>query len=438
MFIKIKQGLLNIGDILHIRLFGHGMGNRTKQFLGNLSWSFFGGLGASVVMMGINILAGRYMGPIGYGQYGLILTISQILMVFLVFGLDLSSVRSIAMSKSISKKSKHISSVIFFTVFSSSLLIVLFIIVRNYIAQQFHTNAIILSIAVVYAIIASFKIIADSIARGLFLFKEQFFARIVEVGTVVFLFSLFFFYFEERSYPYYLVALLGGSLFFIVWLASKFSGYVTRFDFESLKEQLSYSSFLVVGTVLGTAFNSLDKFIIVQYLSVQELGIYMAYFMASTNLIAQATQIFINVLFPQIASMNNGDFLKRIEKLFMLLFVPGFIIVSFVIGVIIALFGKNFDFRLEYVFSFGLLGMLQIIYTVYASIMTAVSKTLYKKFLLVFNIVNFSHIIFYGILIYINQVSIMAIVLLFILNIFVVIQLQRRMLKKYFETTVII
>lgn len=433
MFIKIKQGLLDIGEIVHIRLFGYGMGSRTIQFLGNLSWSFIGGLGASVVMLGVNVLAGRYMGPTGYGQYGLILTISQMLMVLLIFGLDLSSVRSIAMEKNIFQKSKLISSAFYFIVASSLILLALFILFKNYITETFHIEAVILTMAIIYAIITSFKSLADSIARGLFLFRQQFYARIADVGVVVFLFCLFFLYYEQQNYIYYLFALLGGSVFFIAWLCRNFFHYLVRFDLSSLKTLLSYSSFLVFGTIFGTAFNSLDKFIIVQYLSVQELGIYMAYFMASTNLIAQATQIFINVLFPQIATLNNGGFLKRIEKLFIIFFIPGFVVISFVIGVIIALFGKGFDFKLEYVLSFSMLGMLQIIYTVYASIITAVSKTLYKKFLIIFNSVNLLHITCYGLLIYLNQISITAIVLLFIINMFIMIQLQRKMLRQYFK-----
>ncbi len=437
MFIKTKKVFLKLAESSHIFIFGHGMGNKTRIFLDHLSWSFVGGLLASMTMLGVNVVAGRLMGPVEYGKYGLVLVISQMLMIPIIFGLDITSVRSISMAKNASEKAKNISGVFYFVIFSSLIVAGVYLLFHRYVAEKFDIQDSILLLGIVYAVITSLKSIADSFARGLFLFREQFLARILEVGTTVAFFCFFFLYYGKQDYTYYILALLGGSTLFCLWLGKGYRPYLVRFDGQYLKKQLSFSSWLLLGTIFGTAFNSLDKLIIVKYLSIYDLGVYMAYFIASTNLIAQATQVFINVLFPQISSLREGNVVERIEKLLAILFIPGCISIGFMVWIIIFLFGKNFDLKGIYVVSFGVLGMLQIVYTIYASIIMAVSKKLYKKFFLVGNLVNLVHIGAYGLLIFFRQISIMAIVILLILNLSLTIYLQRKMLKKYFDQTFI-
>ena len=72
----------------------------------------------------------------------------------------------------------------------------------------------------------------------------------------------------------------------------------------------------------------MDKFIITKELNIYQLGIYGAYFMASTNLIAQATQMFINIFFPVASKFENRSFLKKLDKIFFIAFIPLFLIIS--------------------------------------------------------------------------------------------------------------
>jgi O-antigen/teichoic acid export membrane protein len=424
----IKQKLISITEKIHFRIFRQAMSEEMRNFLGHLSWSFLGGGIAAAVMMIINIGAGRLMGPIEYGKYGLVLAIGQIFMIPILFGLDISGVRLISKEKDEEQKIKNISSIFYCILFSSLVFILIFLIFHNFVSEKFNVNSTILSIAALYAIITSLRAIADIFARGFFLFKKQFFARIFELGTTTVLFSLFFFYYVKRNYIFYMLALLGGSLVFFFLLLKRYLVRMTRFDYQSLKKQISYSSIFMLDTTLATVFNSLNTLLIAKYLGVLELGIYMAYITASTGMVMQVTQMFINVFFPSVAKVFSKSIIIKLERLVRIFFIPGFIVISGIIFIIIKLFGKSYGISLAYICGFGLLANFKIISLVYYSIFTSSPRELYKKYLVYFNVINFFQLAAYGVLIYFNHISIGLIVILSIMNSIISLALQRRLI----------
>ena len=74
------------------------MSGEMKNFLGNLSWSFFGGIIAAGIMLSVNIAAGRILGPVEYGKYGLVIALSSILLIPMLLGLDVALTHFIAQS----------------------------------------------------------------------------------------------------------------------------------------------------------------------------------------------------------------------------------------------------------------------------------------------------------------------------------------------------
>jgi O-antigen/teichoic acid export membrane protein len=424
----LKDKIILHSESLHLRIFGHEMSPMMRDFLKHLSWSFLGGGIASAVMMIINIGAGRLMGPAGYGNYGLVLAISQVFMIPIILGLDVSSVRSISTAQNNREKEKNISSPFYFILFSSLVFILVFLAFHNFISKKFNINSTILLIAALYAVIVSLKSISDSFARALFLFKEQFFARILEVATIVVLFSLFFFFCDKQNYIFYIFALLSGSLMFSLFLFRKYLKYLTHFDLQSLKIQLSYSSILLVGATFNAVYNILEKMIIAKYLSIYDLGIYMAYYTASFNMTAQITQMFLNVFFPSIAKMPARTIITKLEKLIRILFFPIFFIILSIIFIIIKLFGKDYGINITYLFGFSLLATLQIILSINYYIFASSTKKMYRKYVFCVSIINFSQMLAYGILIYFRVVSIDLVIILSIINSVTNIILQKRLL----------
>jgi O-antigen/teichoic acid export membrane protein len=85
-----KKRFSEIAEMIHFRLFGHSIGDEMREFLHNLSWSFFGGIVAAAIMFATNVLAGRWLGPVEHGKYNLIVAISSFLVAFMILGLEVS------------------------------------------------------------------------------------------------------------------------------------------------------------------------------------------------------------------------------------------------------------------------------------------------------------------------------------------------------------
>lgn len=427
---KIKQKLFHLAEIVHLRLFGHAMSNEMRKFLGNLSWSFVGGIFASVVMLFVNVLGGRYMGPEQYGFYGLVLAISQIIMLPALFGMDVSGLHFLSKAQTDEGKADNLTTIAVFVFFSSIVTFLLFFVAYFIFEHQLHLDTLLLVTAFAYSLLAIFKSVVDMFFRGLTLFRVQFLSRMLEIVLTVVLFVAIFLVLRMDSYIAYTSVLLVGYLGFILFGLRHFRGYFSRFRPGLLRKQLSYAWIVVLGSLLGTAFNAMDKFIIAKYLSVQELGIYMAYFTASTNLIAQATQMFVNVYFPAISRISDLGFIKKLDRIFLFGAVPTFLLLSAVIYVIMFFFGAQYGQNLVYVISFGLLATLQIVLTIYSSTIMALSKDLYKKYVAVFNGINLVHLAGYFILISLEKVSILALVYMFVANVAVAIIFQRWLIGK--------
>ena len=93
------------------------------------------------------------------------------------------------------------------------------------------------------------------------------------------------------------------------------------------------------------------------------------------------------------------------------------------------LFGEKYGVNLNYVLSFGILATLQIILTINASTITAISKKLFKKYIAYSTAINTVHIVAYGVIIYLKIVSIQLIVILLIANVLVTIFIQKKIMK---------
>ena len=399
MISKIKKGIVSIAEVVHLKLFQHEMSDQMIIFLRHLSWSVAGGISASAIMMIFNIYAGRLMGPEEFGKFSLISTISQIFIIPMLFGLDVSNLVAISKNKDISDRKRIISSTMYFVLFSSILLTIIFIFSLNYLNLRFSLGKSFFVIAFVYSILIGCKTFLDSIIRGLHLFKYQFLGKIAEI---IFLGIIFYFTFilgNRHDYYFFAISLISGFIVLSAVYLKKIIPFITRFDFSSLIKQLSLGRVIFFGTALTVSFNSIDKLIIVKYLTFADLGIYSAYYLVSVNLIAQLTQMFVNVFLPSISGINYRIVVNKIDRLFALSSFPLIILMIGVILLVISLFGSKYIINLNLVFSFSILSVLYAYLTINVNIIISISKEIYRSYVILQTLINILHLLAYGLLI---------------------------------------
>ncbi|MCL5410771.1 MAG: oligosaccharide flippase family protein [Patescibacteria group bacterium] len=429
MKLKLRNKIITLIENIHFKIFGHSMGNTMKLFLGNLSWSFFGGIIASFLLLVVVIIAGRFMGPEYYGKYNLIVTYSSFLVIAIFLGMDNAGIRVISAGKTNAEKAKSISSFSVFIILNTIFISALLIVFRKLLLNHYSLDQTSFLLLLLFTAFFALKTMFDISIRGMKLFKLQSTGRIIEAVGVAIFFVIFFFTLKQQNYSYYIYSLVIGSGIVSIFYLLHLLPLLGNFDFQYLKKQFSYAKLFFINTALVTGLGSLDKIIIAKYLNVSKLGIYAAYYAASVSIISLLVKMFNNVLFPLAAGDRDKSFTKKLNKLIFFGFIPLLLLIMFLTFCIVKLYGNEYGIKLVYIVGFGILGTTNAISSVYNSIVISLSKTIYRKYVFYNNLLNIVNLLAYGIMIYLKIVSIELILIFIITNNIATIFLQRGLIS---------
>lgn len=375
MILIVKRKIMSIAEVLHLRIFGHEMSDEMRKFLGHLSWSFFGGIIASGILFVVNILAGRWLGPVEYGKYGLVIAISSIFIIPMTIGIDNASIYYIAKSESEEEKKKYLSSSFFLFLILICLSSLIFLLFNTFLAKIFNTDFDILKITLIFSIFLAIRTILDSYIKGFHFFKFQSLGKILESITVVISFILLFCLFNLVRFESYILSLLISYTVIILTYLLKFRNYF-YINISHAKKILLYGSFASLGSLSGIMLNSFDKILINKYIGQEQLGIYNAYFTSSFLLVSQLTALFINVFFPFLSSLKEKNMvLKKINKLSGIFLIPALVVLCAIIWISITFFGYKYDKNIFLIIEFGIFG----ITTLYVAITSWLIASLGKE-----------------------------------------------------------
>ncbi len=428
----IKQKLIFLVETAHRRIFKEEMSDTMREFLGNLSWSFFGGITAGGIMFVVQVLAGRMLGPEEYGKINLILVISQVFMIPLLWGMDLSSARFIAKVRK-SEIKKYITTAFYFVVCSVVIGGTIIFLARGIIANLFSVNLQFILWALFLSIILVFKMLLDGQIRGLNFFKYQTIAKVIEAIIISSVFLTFIFLFKIDNYTSLIMSLgLGWVVITIVYFKKIKKYFVKEINIKTLKRMLNYSKYVVMAAVTALVLGQGDKIIINKFLGTYELGIYMAYYTAAVTFVGQLASIISNVFFPMISKISNKIVaMKKIDKLLFVGFIPFFLFLNVIIFIVIKIFGNAYPIIFNVLILFGLLGTLQFFTTFYANIVNVHSEKTFSWGIGLFIVRSIIYIIFVILLVIFHKFNVINLLIGLIVNYMVDIQNLRFIIKKY-------
>lgn len=360
--VLVKQKFFRIAEIVHLRIFGHEMGEEMRKFLGNLSWSFFGGIIAAGIMFSVNIIAGRWLGPEEYGRYNLTLATASFFIIFLLFGLDVSATRFMSLAENDTEKIK-IAKFIFKRVIFSSLAVFSFIFfLSTFDLAATFLDFNILFVSLIFAFFLSLRSIADSYLRGFNFFHFQSKTRLIESFVVLSLVIAFSFFSDNHALYLYLSAVIFGYFIFSLIVLRRLKILLLVFDSRNekkFKHILKYGSYATIGTVASFFLVGSDKLLVGHSLGEENLGLYSAYFNISILPVTLLQAIAVNVFFPAAsASKNKKNILQKMNKIFLFLFFPVLLVLFLIIFLAIKLFGEQYSSDV----------MLSVLFSIYATL----------------------------------------------------------------------
>lgn len=362
--------MISIAEILHLKIFGNEMSDEMRKFLGHLSWSFFGGFIAAGIMLILTILAGRKLGPEGFGQYNSLLSFATALTFFFLLGNDIGSVRYLSDKEYQKEKGSILTTSLAIVLIQSLFFGLVIFLFFDFIKERFSFENNFLFLGIIFSFLLSLKSLVDGYLRSLHLIKKQGFVRILDTLLAVFSFLFFYYYLGRLEYYFYAMAISAGTFLFIFLGFFFISNNFGKFSFRNLKLLFGYNKFLVLSSI-GGSIMSLERYFIGKYIGTYELGVYSAYYAASFLIIANIGAIFMNVFWP--SAIKEKDNLKVIlDKLNRLLLkiLPFWILFSSAFISLVMLFmGKEYQFNLLYVILFAISSFIAFSFSTFTSIL---------------------------------------------------------------------
>lgn len=361
---------------IHHVIFGTDISERMLEFLGYLSVSFVGITLASLIILPVQIFAGRLMGPVEYGKYGLVMAIAQIMIIGMLPGWDTAIIRHVALFYHDIDKSRQVVDTgilaLIFTIMATVVLLLLFLPLYS---RALHIESGIFIAAIIYAAVLAIKNVGDAIARGFHQFKRQALAKVIEAVMVAVLFAVLFWRGESRGYQAFVAVLVGGTLALVLFYF--ISGRKQKMDFTSsswneLRQMWRYAKYGVVGAIGGLCVISIDRIFIQRFLGSYELGIYLAYYNVSVMIASQLGTIIINVLFPMAAKeKNRAALLRKIDRLWLATALPAIVGGTIIILGLIRLFGTAYSLNVGLAMLMSVFAFLNVSLVVYINLIAS-------------------------------------------------------------------
>lgn len=361
--VGIKQKLFRIAEIIHLRIFGHEMGEGIPTFLGNLNYTFIAAVVVGALIYSLNVIAGRRLSVENYGQYQLALSLSFFFTIPILMGLTTASTHAVA--KEGSDPKRIISSVFPLVVFFGVVSIPLMLFFSKNISRLIGVNSNVVTVAIIYTIFFSFYSVSRSFLQGFLYFRR---IALFEIAYAVTTFISFVVIIFLGSIGFWspLIALSLGFFVFSTLCIPILRDYLSLSSFSNKTGKLLLQNgfIMVAASVSGFLLANVDKFIINRLIDIESVALYSAYIYSAGLFLNFFLQTFITVFFPSMSKVENihkVEINKKINKLYLTSF-PILLISSFVfITLSVALFGEKYKLDYYYVGLFSLYIVIQFL-----------------------------------------------------------------------------
>jgi O-antigen/teichoic acid export membrane protein len=369
----VKQLVNSFVRWVHFRVFKREMGATMREFFQSTVWSFAGVVLSAGIFFVLNVTTGRLLGPVEYGRYNLVIAIAASVSVFMGAGFDITAIKYISQFSDTKEKNAALSNSLLFVVPFAAAVAALLVVFRNQTAWILHTDGALIVAAVAFTLIYTYKNLLDGFVKAFKRFPFQAAVKIAESLVALCIFLLLFKVLPgEHTYQTYLYALGSGGVISILLFLLSIRRNVRWWSKEVFKEERSYLRTFQLFTVVGVVMTSIDRFFVAKYLGAEELGMYSAYLLSATIIVAQLILVVDNVFFPMVNQVQDKKLmLKNLDRFFSIAFLPTLAATSLVSYLIILLFGNRYAVNWLYIVLVSFIAFLQIVSSLFISLVAS-------------------------------------------------------------------
>ncbi|MBU0712517.1 oligosaccharide flippase family protein [bacterium] len=323
----------------------------------------------SIIGFPVKIMAGRFLGPIEYGKFALIMSITQFFIIPMVFGLSSGAQRYIPATEDHDRQKTIVGFISLFFLITTLISTIFFIATKPLSLKIFGISEAIFWWALLFSIATAAFYVFDAIVRSLKNFKLVYHGIVLNSFVTVTIFAVLLFWIDDKSFTSItlanVIAFASSILLYLGFLTHK-AKFCLKIREIDAKKVTHYSVLGIAGAVTGFLIGNTDRIFLNQILSLYWVGVYSVYINAANVFVGRFFQLFLNVYFPNISGEpNKKKIFNKLGKLFKVSMLPIFFFSVFSIWFIIWLFGKEFPVRLDLILLFSLNNCLYVFYQLY-------------------------------------------------------------------------
>ncbi len=342
------------------------MGNEATHFFKNLSYVGFGTLIGMIFLFTFNVLVGRLLGPLEYGKFSLVQSISMFLYIPMLMGYNNAMVKYNAEDENFDRHRNVISTTYTLVLIFTIIFLLIYLIIPQKVLEYFSVPSEMFHLSIVFAVLYVIYTLLMSTLNGLH--KMKIYAMIAPIYSFILLFSLLYLvYINMLAYKSAIFSMFFAYLitsgFMLIYTRKYFIFKLDRFWANTLTKFAVYS---IIGSIVFVLYTNINQIFINMYMNTEALGIYNAYSFASINTAAIFFNIFNSVFFPVASKCGDKTIiLKRINKITPYLIVFGIPFMVFIEFVILNIYGSAYTINIPLMISFAIFSILIVYYGIY-------------------------------------------------------------------------
>lgn len=369
----IEERVTRLAGIVYRRVFNHEMSPAEADFVHSLSWVGAGTFIATGLLAVFSVLGGRLLGPEEYGKFTLIQSIAMFLYIPMLMGFDLAMLKYNAEKDELSRQKTIVSTASIVIAGFAVLSVVLMLLFAQPLSRLFAAPPELFRLSIYFALPFALFTLAQTTLRSVNRMRAFAVSQLVHAVILLIAFASFLFLgrlsFEAMVYSG-LIACAATALGIYFVYTRRYVSF--SFDKAWARTLSRFVSASIIATIALAVYGHIGKIVIARYMTVVDVGIYGAYFVATMSLANILWQVFNMVLLPTASKhKDKRSLLRRINRLVPLIIVLGLPLVMGAGYTILLLYGGEYPFNLLWLALFAAAATLFIIRGFYSTLLTS-------------------------------------------------------------------
>jgi len=326
----------------------------------------------------INLLGGRILGPTVYGEYSLIAATAALIGIPIGIGAVGGLVKSLADISDENRQRRIISTVGIYFMLTLLLFTVIYLAFYRNIAAIAKMGPNVFLMTIAFMFIMSIAMYMEYVLQGLHMQKQwSWYTSIAAVISFI-IFVIMMLLGKINIFTLYFPNLLVYFIFFLIslFVLRKYTRAI--FDREEFKKAFHYGTYVFIITLASTFLGNLDKLMLGYFLGAESVGIYTAYYFSSIALVGVLSGIFVRVFFPTAIKIKDTEgIFKKIKKVLPYIIICTAIL-SFISQYVMIWFYK-FPLYMDTLLYFVITTVITTLFVIYSTLLSSGGTSTIKK-----------------------------------------------------------